>query len=664
MKRYQGTRQRFGTGRFGQPGPIQATRALPPRPSARFGKTAFGVLKASQSVRTKTYKILSIITVSATPPGATAPVITPQEEIDKARTLIPRLDPAIYQYSDGMGLVANTTLLWEPTINEAQYVVNADGSYYVHPGKMRALVNPDASYDLVAVWTGTGQTNYTAVAGAIGLAVQSGYWIHTPYHDIEPTPVHEFGHWIETHLKGLGYVNWPVCDETLAKPTSSPSMHCGQEYGFPSDRNPAWFTAYFSGDLPDSSGMRQEAWDYPRSFPTFQVGKPASDVSVGGWQQNIDNTNVDIWRALTDPFAKESNWAFSPSSPPTPNAYRCKLDSLSLPSASANHIVRYRVGYNVTSGDTLEVTTRLYQGTTLISQDTPKIPPNAFYRTYHWTLTPAQVASITNYADLRLDVSVVRTVDVGTTRWVRLTWARLEAPYADTSGSGASIGGTTTNVTAQAVGGGTISGIQNVILAGSVPAISVAAPSGSLTGIANVTVAGSTPGVATSIPSGALSGTRNVTIPGTTPVVSAASPPGAIVSAVETTLSGATPAVAASAPSGSMSGVRSVVLPGAIPQVSVGIPPGALLGGDTRLSFQGTPSLDRQALLTPSVEVVSGVRSTLDRIAHARSSLGRVARASPLVDRQGEVGAATLERTPAVTASGSAYLIIERIRRS
>lgn len=138
-----------------------------------------------------------------------------------------------------------------------------------------------------------------------------------------------------------------------------------------------------------------------------QTAFAASDISVGSWTTDTGAT-TNLFTAIDEATASDVDFIQSPESPSTANAARFGVGALTDPVASSGHIVRYRLGKSAAGGDVVNVTVRLFQGTTLIATDpTVRAAPDAFV-TYEWALTAAEADAITSYSDLRLDFSAVR----------------------------------------------------------------------------------------------------------------------------------------------------------------------------------------------------------------------------------------------------------------
>ena len=122
---------------------------------------------------------------------------------------------------------------------------------------------------------------------------------------------------------------------------------------------------------------------------TVQYARPTSDVTAGTWTAS---SGSDLYAMLDETSASDADYIV------TTGASTCEvaLGSLSDPSSSTGHKVRYRLSAN-TGG----ITVRLREGTTTIATWTHAPAPTSL-TTYEQTLTGGEADSITNYAALKL----------------------------------------------------------------------------------------------------------------------------------------------------------------------------------------------------------------------------------------------------------------------
>jgi hypothetical protein len=145
-------------------------------------------------------------------------------------------------------------------------------------------------------------------------------------------------------------------------------------------------------------GLTVEQWGaFAISFKTRsatpQTTRPSTDNTVGTWVPGSGAASLasNIDEATTD----DTDYITTPS---TASACQVALPSVTDPSVSTGHRVRYRA-----KGDgTTDLIVRLKQGTTTIASWTEvDVPAN--WTEFRRVLTTTQTDSITNYADLRLE---------------------------------------------------------------------------------------------------------------------------------------------------------------------------------------------------------------------------------------------------------------------
>jgi len=137
-----------------------------------------------------------------------------------------------------------------------------------------------------------------------------------------------------------------------------------------------------------------------------QFARPASDVSTNSWAAEPPGTG--LFEAIYEETPSDSEYIQH-------NAVAlCEvaLDTLTDPSSSVNHVVRYRLGRSVTNR-TLTIVVRLIENATERASWTHTDPAISF-GLFEQTLSGAQADSITNYADLRLrfDITAIQNNQV------------------------------------------------------------------------------------------------------------------------------------------------------------------------------------------------------------------------------------------------------------
>jgi hypothetical protein len=136
-----------------------------------------------------------------------------------------------------------------------------------------------------------------------------------------------------------------------------------------------------------------------------QTAYAASTISAGSWTAVGAAT---IHEAIDEESPGDADYAQSNQSPASASAVRIKFGSLTDPATAAGHTVSYRVAKDYAGGDTIQVTAKLYQGGTLISTDPSTRTLSETFTTYEWALSGAEADAISDYTDLRLDISAIK----------------------------------------------------------------------------------------------------------------------------------------------------------------------------------------------------------------------------------------------------------------
>lgn len=165
-----------------------------------------------------------------------------------------------------------------------------------------------------------------------------------------------------------------------------------------------------------------EAPTIPPSVPAWQFARPASDISVGSW---VDTTFGDSDGALWDELDEEhpDNWASAASrvslAAGSTDEFTVKLGGIQSPGTGATHQVKLRYLWidAATPGATpwYDMTIQLRQGASTVIAST--VVSNAANRLWHdvtLTLSAAESANITDYADLRVRVHFDNRTDEST----------------------------------------------------------------------------------------------------------------------------------------------------------------------------------------------------------------------------------------------------------
>jgi hypothetical protein len=138
---------------------------------------------------------------------------------------------------------------------------------------------------------------------------------------------------------------------------------------------------------------------------------PASDSVDGAWTDQSGGTALAA--AIDETIASDADYVRSELAP-SASAFRVKLSEGTDPLSSTDHVIHWRVGKSETGGSSIGVTMRLRQGGgnvvgggTLIASFT-RSDVDAL-TTFEEALSGAQADSITNYADLWVEIIADQT---------------------------------------------------------------------------------------------------------------------------------------------------------------------------------------------------------------------------------------------------------------
>jgi hypothetical protein len=135
-----------------------------------------------------------------------------------------------------------------------------------------------------------------------------------------------------------------------------------------------------------------------------QFARPSIDAFVDSYTNEV-GAAVNLFQSIDEVVADDTDFVKS-SLTPANKAYVTKLSAVVDPLSSIGHILRYRIGKDVASGDRLDQTVELRQGYvseaspgTLIHQQV-HVDVGVFPIAGTFTLTAAEADSITDYTNL------------------------------------------------------------------------------------------------------------------------------------------------------------------------------------------------------------------------------------------------------------------------
>lgn len=160
-----------------------------------------------------------------------------------------------------------------------------------------------------------------------------------------------------------------------------------------------------------------------------QFLRPASDVSTGGW------TATPLFEKLDETVADDVDFIESANGPTDPgDPCVIGLDSGGDPQSSTDHVLRVRIKKNSGGGAAVVgAVLALKQGTTTIASAEHLDEGAQQWSTKELTLTGTEADSITDYTDLRVEITALQTT--GASRRMQVSWAEFECP--DAVGGGA-----------------------------------------------------------------------------------------------------------------------------------------------------------------------------------------------------------------------------------
>lgn len=193
---------------------------------------------------------------------------------------------------------------------------------------------------------------------------------------------------------------------------------------------------FFSTGDPTYGGTCAMDPTFPQNAPP-QYASPDGDLtSDGEWltEAGLSGTYTAIAELVGDTVA-DTTYLASPSNPTAPNHFEVSLASIVPPIPDSGISVAYRYGKPVGSDAVINLEVELLQGTTVIaSQLQSDIPSITAWQEGTFELTSADLAEITDWTDLRLNLKATSTAgadaDVEADRAL-VSWAQLQIPEND-----------------------------------------------------------------------------------------------------------------------------------------------------------------------------------------------------------------------------------------
>jgi hypothetical protein len=188
---------------------------------------------------------------------------------------------------------------------------------------------------------------------------------------------------------------------------------------------------FFSTGDPSYAGVCALDPTFPQNSPP-QFAPPDGDLaSDGEWltEASLPGTYTSIAELVGDTLA-DATYIASPNNPTSPHHFEVSLGDIVPPIPDSGIFVRYRYGEPVGSDAVINLEVELLQGTTVIaSQSHADIPSVTTWQEGSFELTTADLAEITDWANLRLNFKATSTAgaDPDLNRAL-VSWAQLQIP--------------------------------------------------------------------------------------------------------------------------------------------------------------------------------------------------------------------------------------------
>jgi hypothetical protein len=191
---------------------------------------------------------------------------------------------------------------------------------------------------------------------------------------------------------------------------------------------------FFSTGDPTYGGVCALDPTFPQNSPP-QFGVPDANLtSDGAWitEAATPGTFSTIAEIVGDATA-DTTYLASPAEPTAPNHFEVSITDIVPPIPDSGVFVKYRYGKPVGSDAVINLEVELLQGTTLIASQTHSDIPDitTAWQEGSFELTVADLAEVTNWADLRLNIKATSTAGVDADLELDralVSWAQLQIP--------------------------------------------------------------------------------------------------------------------------------------------------------------------------------------------------------------------------------------------
>jgi hypothetical protein len=170
-----------------------------------------------------------------------------------------------------------------------------------------------------------------------------------------------------------------------------------------------WLTYTPGGGTTNVAAGRSSSATSSRTIAPARALRPSSDISDGSWTDQAGGAS--LYAAIDELAPDDTDYARSSVSPAVADTFEVLLAAGTNPGTSddgAAHRIRCRCSKNLGGGDNLDATVSLVQGTTVIATRTYSNVSDLVYER-ELVLSDAEANAITDYTDLRLRFSVVKS---------------------------------------------------------------------------------------------------------------------------------------------------------------------------------------------------------------------------------------------------------------
>ncbi len=190
---------------------------------------------------------------------------------------------------------------------------------------------------------------------------------------------------------------------------------------------------FFSTGNPAYAGVCALDPTFPQNSPPQFALPDGNLTSDGAWlAETTDAATFTAIAELAGNATADVTYIRSPAEPTGPNHFEVSLSDIVPPIPDSGLFVRYRYGKPIGSDAVINLEVELLQGTTVIaSLQQSDIPTITTWQDGSFELTAADLAEITNWADLRLNFKATSTpgadADTELDRAL-ISWAQLQVP--------------------------------------------------------------------------------------------------------------------------------------------------------------------------------------------------------------------------------------------